>query len=519
MRSFFTYLKTHYISSFLAVVILIILGTIGYFYLNSQPKFVTVPVVRQQIMQNVAVTGTVKPSSNVDLAFEKSGTVSKVYADVGAQVKAGDTIVALSSADLVADLDQTEAQLKKEQVKLTNLRSGNRPEDIAISQSQLDNAQATLDAANVSALNAISDSYSKADDAISYHTDKFFNNPRTSAPTLLFSLNDSNLINSLQTARIEIGQNLTDFATINQKLTATSDVSAALNQTIVRLNKIKSFLDNLATGVNTLTTNSSLTQSTIDGYKSDMSLARADISTAISEVTNALNARDNALSVLQTAQSQLALQKAGSTQADIDAQVAQVQTEQGLVEIKQAALAKNYLKSPIDGVVSKQDAKVGEIAPAGVVLVSVISNSEFQIEANIPEANISKIHVGDATKVTLDAYQDGSVFDASVIKIDPAETIVDGVPTYKVTFQFAKVDARIKSGMTANVGITTALNPAALVVPQRVVFNDTQGDFVRVLRGGTSVVIRIQTGIKGSDGNVEILQGLKIGDQVITNSQ
>ena len=518
MKSIIGYIKTHYLISIIGAIVIIALGSFGYVKYNSAPKYQTVTPSYQKIVQGVSVTGKVKPSANADLAFERSGTVSNVYSDVGSQVNAGDLIVSLQSADLTADLAQAQAQLLKEQVKLTNLKAGNRPEDISISQAQLDNAKAVVAAANSSTINAISDAYSKADDAIRYHTDKFFNNPRTAAPTLIFSVGDASLANSLQNTRADLENVLANFSTQTQTLTVADDVTSIANSSVVWLNKIKSFLDSLSGGVNFLSNNSSLSQTVIDGYKVDMSAARGDISAAISEVTSAVNVRNNALSSLATAQSQFDLQKAGNTQSDIDAQAAQVQTQLSLVAIKQAALSKNFLRSPITGVVSRQDAKVGQIAPAGVVLVSVISNSQFQIEANIPEASISKVKIGDLAKVSLDAYQDGTSFDASIIRIDPAETIVDGVPTYKITFEFSKTDDRIRSGMTANIDIVSASKENALIVPQRVVLSDENGNYVKVLQNGNIVVVRVQTGIRGSDGNIEIIQGLSGGETVIVNS-
>ena len=50
--------------------------------------------------------------------------------------------------------------------------------------------------------------------------------------------------------------------------------------------------------------------------------------------------------------------------------------------------------------------------------------------------------------VTLDAYGSGVIFQARVDIIDPAETVLDGVPPYKVTLDFVSADPRIRSGMT-----------------------------------------------------------------------
>ena len=100
MKSILAYIKGHYIIVALAVAVILAVATGAYVKLSSNGKLETVSVTRQKIVQSVAVTGKVKPSAVADLAFEKSGTVGRIYADVGAQVKTGDIIVALKSADL-----------------------------------------------------------------------------------------------------------------------------------------------------------------------------------------------------------------------------------------------------------------------------------------------------------------------------------------------------------------------------------------------------------------------------------
>ena len=63
--------------------------------------------------------------------------------------------------------------------------------------------------------------------------------------------------------------------------------------------------------------------------------------------------------------------------------------------------------------------------------------------------------------------------------VDPAETIIDGVATYKTTLQFTDEDVRIKSGMTANVDITGLEKKDVLAVPQRAVFARAGHRFVK----------------------------------------
>src|SRR3989338_3560778 len=107
--------------------------------------------------------------------------------------------------------------------------------------------------------------------------------------------------------------------------------------------------------VNSFQPTSSVSQTTIDGYKSAIATARTNVSNSLDSVTASEEK-------LRTAVSKLALKKAGTVREQIDAQEAEVESAQATVANLEAQLAKTIIRSPIAGVVTKQDAKRGEIA-------------------------------------------------------------------------------------------------------------------------------------------------------------
>ncbi|MDP1709959.1 MAG: efflux RND transporter periplasmic adaptor subunit, partial [Candidatus Komeilibacteria bacterium] len=241
---------------------------------------------------------------------------------------------------------------------------------------------------------------------------------------------------------------------------------------------------------------------------------------------------NDAKNVLAAAEAELALKRAPASneelaaqnaylkqsQANLSSQRARVREAQAAVSALESQLADNNLAAPFSGTVTRQEAKVGEIVSPGAPLVSVMSEAKFEIEANLPEIDVSKIQIGNTATATLDAYGNDVIFDALVVSIDPAETMVEGVSTYKVKIQFSQDDERIKSGMTANVTILAASRENALVIPQRAVIEQNGKKIVRVLYGEgrkqsvEEVVVKI--GLRSTDGNVEIIEGITEGDQV-----
>lgn len=93
--------------------------------------------------------------------------------------------------------------------------------------------------------------------------------------------------------------------------------------------------------------------------------------------------------------------------------------------------------------------------------------------------------------------------------------MIEGVATYKTTFQFTKEDQRIKSGMTANIDILTDKRENVITIPQRAVVSQNGDKIVKISEGENIKEVKVKTGLRGSDGNIEILEGVGEGDKVV----
>jgi macrolide-specific efflux system membrane fusion protein len=246
--------------------------------------------------------------------------------------------------------------------------------------------------------------------------------------------------------------------------------------------------------------------------------ARTIINTSVSTVSGAVaNLRDSSAS-LDASIKNLALKKAASSVNDISAQASQVKASEAEVLNTRAQLLRTEIISPFSGLITKMDLKTGEIVSPNVAKVSLISIGAFEIESFVPEVAIANIKIGDPAKVTLDAYGVSTYFNAKVVRVDPAETVRDGVSTYKTVLEFNERDSRVKSGMTANVLITTAYIKAAIAVPQGVVSIRGDDRFVTLLVNNATVEKQVVTGRVSSSGEIEIINGLNQGDVVVLKS-
>ena len=475
----------------------------GYWYFSSSetatPTGYAV-VERGTVSQVVSVTGKVEPASNADLSFEKGGRIAYVYHGVGERVGVGAALVSLENGDISAELAQARAVAKAQTAKLEELKKGTRPEDIFISEVDVENAKNEI-------INGIKSGYVNSDDAIRNKVDQLMSNPKSSSPQINFSVGNSELENDIENGRQTIESMLISWSSSMVGMNNAQDVLPYAVEARNNLKIVQSYMDNVALAVNSLQSNTTLSQTTVDAYKAAVLAGRTN-------VTNAMNSLAASVEKLRTAESKLALKKAGTVKEQITAQEAEVESAEASILNLQAQLAKTVIRSPIAGIVTKQVAKAGEIAGAGAVLTSVISDAKYEIEASVAEADIAKIKLGDEAQVTLDAYGNDVVFAASVTSIDPAETVIDGVPTYKTTLQFKTSDDRIKSGMTANTDISGAKRENVLFLPGRAISGKGTAKTVSIIDGDATREVTIETGLRGSNGDVEIISGLKEGDRV-----
>ena len=514
LKKFLNSLKNR---KYLLITIAILLIVIGYFvFKKSNTSVETVTITHADFINQISASGRVVPSESVDLGFYQGGRVSSVRARIGEYVSSGSVIASIENGDMRATLEQRQAALLREEAKLKSLQLGTRPEQIAVTESSVASAETSLAQARQSLVNAISDAYTKSDDAVKNKIDQFYSNSLTTNPSILISSADSNLITEVNSDRASVGFVLNDWKKTISQITLDANLDNNISGAQDNLNQVKTFLAE----VSSITNN---TGSTYQGtaipasWKSDTSIARSNIDNAISSFSLSATSYRTAQAALTTAQNNLKLQQAGATSEDIQGQEAQVKAAEADVISAQALLDKTVVVAPFGGQITKMDAKVGEIASPNVSLISMMSAGTFQIESYIPEVNISKIKVGQDVKVTLDAYGDSVVFKAKVISLDPAETIKDGVSTYKTKLQFLDRDDRIKPGMTANASIVTFEKPNTITIPEAVIYEKNGKKFVQIKKGDDVSEIEITTGERSSLGRVEVLSGLSDGDQVVLN--
>lgn len=504
------YIKEHKKTSAFGAAVL--LGVLYMIFGGGSSTSETLTVEKGNVVETVVVTGKVKPADEVNLAFDRGGKISSAPVNIGSTVRVGQTLASLDASEIYADYLKAEANVAVEMATLERLKRGSRPEEIAITESEVLNAETALSNAQEKLRSALAEAYVRSDDAIHNEVDQLFSNPKTS-PQIISTISDTQLKSDINSFRAQI-ENL--FLTWDKNPTDTS------REMIIKIsgnvNTVKMFVDKVAGAVNSLSSDSSLSATTIDGYKAAVSSARTSLISAQTSISAAEEKLNSSKSTLLIAQKNLALEKVGTSAEEIKSQEARVLQYKASLQSAGALLSKMTLRSPLAGVVTKQDAKVGQYVAAGTAVVSVISSNNLEIEANVSEISVGKVQVGNVVDITMDAFPD-KMFKGTVTYIEPGETIVDGVVNFKITIAFSEKYPEMKTGLSAGLSIKTAEKTDVVKVASYAVTKKDDKSYVLKKVDNETVETEVTTGFKGSDGFIEVLSGLSVGDVVVLQSK
>ena len=181
-------------------------------------------------------------------------------------------------------------------------------------------------------------------------------------------------------------------------------------------------------------------------------------------------ALDKAQAVFEASREQ---QKAA--EAQYAAGQAQVTNVEALVRQRESQLAqakvdldRTTIRAPVDGVVVKKSVEPGQTVAASLqapeLFIIAQDLSRMQVDASIDEAEVGRIHEGQAATFTVDSFP-GRNFRGTVNQVRKAALVVQNVVTYTAVIGTSNPNQELFPGMTANVRIVTDMREKALKVP------------------------------------------------------
>src|SRR5437867_7215211 len=154
--------------------------------------------------------------------------------------------------------------------------------------------------------------------------------------------------------------------------------------------------------------------------------------------------------------------------ADLHQAEANVKINEGTLKKARVDLDRCTINSPIDGMVISRNVNVGQTVAASLSAPTlfVIGNdlSKMQIAANVAEADVGLVEVGQEAEFNVDAFPD-KTFHGKVTQIRNAPKTEQNVVTYDTIITVNNPKLKLKPGMTANVSIIVARQDNAVKVP------------------------------------------------------
>lgn len=236
--------------------------------------------------------------------------------------------------------------------------------------------------------------------------------------------------------------------------------------------------------------------------------------------------------------------------AAVDMARADLTLAEANLALARADLDAAVIRSPIDGVVLNRKAEVGQIVGPGlndpVIFVLAENLTRMELLADVDEADIGQVEVGQSAEFTVDAF-DNRDFAATITQVRYASEVTDEVVTYKAVLAVDNPDLRLRPGMTATATITVAEESGVLLVPNAALRwappkaasgqgasglaglilpspssrNPTQavgsGKSIWVLRDGAPVEVAVEVGATDGQNTMVAGTGLAEGDAAITD--
>ncbi len=199
------------------------------------------------------------------------------------------------------------------------------------------------------------------------------------------------------------------------------------------------------------------------------------------------------------------------------------------VALRQTELEDTVIGAPFDGIVISKDAQPGEMvspvsAGGGFTrtgICTIVDMESLEIEIDVNESYISRVHQGQRVEAILDAYP-GWRIPARVITTIPAADRQKA--TVRVRIGFDDLDPRILPDMGIKVAFLDepeedgqVANRTIVTVPRAAVRREEDRDVVYVVRGERVERRAVSLGGAPADDPVEIVSGLAAGEQVVTD--
>lgn len=172
------------------------------------------------------------------------------------------------------------------------------------------------------------------------------------------------------------------------------------------------------------------------------------------------------------------------------------------------------IKAPIGGVIISRGAAIGELVDKSSDIYNIGDATDLWVIAEIKERDIAAVKVGQDAAFRVLAYPDEE-FHGKVVRL--GNQIETASRTLEVRIETANKDGKLKPGMFADVEITTTILKDVVVIPDTTLQSDGDQQAIFIALGDNKFEKRIVKLGKEQHGRVQVLEGIKPGEQIVTD--
>lgn len=212
------------------------------------------------------------------------------------------------------------------------------------------------------------------------------------------------------------------------------------------------------------------------------------------------------------AQAKAALARVRSVEESVKVAQADIALIDAQIKDVELRLARTEVKAPVSGIVSARGARIGSIASAGAgPMFSIIRDGELELRADISEADMHRIEVGQTVQLHL--IGSSEPVEGRIRLVEPTLNTATRLGMARIAID---KKANLRAGMFADAEIIVA-EREAITVPVTSVNMSSDGSDVLRVEDGIARRTAVTTGIR-EGGKVEIVIGLERGDLIVAKA-
>lgn len=437
------------------------------------------PVETTTLEETSEFVGTLEADRTAVLRAETDGQVVEIFVREGDFVSEGEILARLDAREARSDVEQAEANLRRERAQLAELEAGNRIEDIQGARARVAQAEANLEEERARLQELRSGSRPEDISAAEAAYNRALADVEEARSRLDLARTEAERARQLEREGA-IARNQLDRAIDEERQAAANlrQQEAAAAEARSRLEREES------------------------GFRSE----------EIAQAEAAVSRREGELA---EAEAELAEAETGARPEEIDRAQADVEAARSRVNALEVAVADTAIRAPFSGTLGDITVKVGDYLQEGDRFASLTENNSLDVRLQIPLERLPELRLG--TNVALISADGDELAEGTINFISPQINAESQTVLVKATFD--NPDGSLLDGQFVRAEVIWRDRPGAVVVPTNAITFQGERRFVYVVQDGEPLTVEqryVELGIVAGD-RTEIAEGLETGDRIVVS--